>query len=244
MYKLLVFNITGRKKKSDSNEPTIELIVAEAKNRDVIRGKIRIDNKAMKAIGVSTGDEVEIIGKNKNTAAIAWPSYPEDINRNIIRMDGVIRGNCGASINEKVMLATNVSVLIGIVFLAVELNQNSIGQNVAAKQEMTRQFSDYMDLLLFNPELSDLNNRGLRGEELNETETQQFGFLLNKATWYFAAMHYQYVAQSLSEEEWHQSRTLIGNYCTYPGFIEWWQGDKDSYSPGFVEYIESHWEKS
>lgn len=58
----------------------------------------------MKAIGVSTGDEVEIIGKNKTTAAIAWPSYPEDINRNIIRMDGIIRGNSGASINEKVTI--------------------------------------------------------------------------------------------------------------------------------------------
>ncbi len=58
----------------------------------------------MKSIGVSTGDEVEIIGKDKVTAAIAWPSYPEDINRNIIRMDGVIRGNCGASINEKVTI--------------------------------------------------------------------------------------------------------------------------------------------
>ncbi|MCY3413816.1 MAG: CDC48 family AAA ATPase [Candidatus Heimdallarchaeota archaeon] len=93
-----------KKEEIKDGRPTIELSVAEAKNRDVIRGKIRIDNKAMKAIGVSTGDEVEIIGKEKITAAIAWPAYPEDLNRNIIRMDGVIRGNCGASINEKVII--------------------------------------------------------------------------------------------------------------------------------------------
>ncbi len=37
------------------DRPEVELKVSEAKNRDVIRGKIRLDNEAMKQIGISTG---------------------------------------------------------------------------------------------------------------------------------------------------------------------------------------------
>lgn len=68
-----------------------------------MRGKIRIDNKSMREIGVSTGDIVEIHGK-RITAAVCWPSYPEDINRDIIRMDSVIRKNSGISLNDKVTI--------------------------------------------------------------------------------------------------------------------------------------------
>ncbi len=55
----------------------IELKVVEARQRDVGRGKVRIDDTSMRAIGVTTGDVIEINGK-KQTGAIAWPAYPED----------------------------------------------------------------------------------------------------------------------------------------------------------------------
>ncbi len=85
----------------NDDRPYVELRVVEAKQRDVIRSKVRIDNQTMRAIGVSTGEILEIEGKRK-TGAVAWPSYPEDTNQNLIRMDSVIRKNCGVSLNEKV----------------------------------------------------------------------------------------------------------------------------------------------
>ncbi|MCG3220210.1 MAG: CDC48 family AAA ATPase [Candidatus Heimdallarchaeota archaeon] len=82
-------------------EKEITLRVAEAKQRDVGRGKVRLDSMAMSKIGVSTGDIVEIIGK-RSTTAVAWPSYPEDLKKDIIRCDGVIRRNAGVSLGDKV----------------------------------------------------------------------------------------------------------------------------------------------
>ncbi|MHA1345314.1 MAG: CDC48 family AAA ATPase [Candidatus Heimdallarchaeaceae archaeon] len=79
----------------------ITLRVAEAKQRDVGRGKVRLDSMAMSRIGVSTGDIVEIVGK-RSTTAVAWPSYPEDLKKEIIRCDGVIRRNAGVSLGDKV----------------------------------------------------------------------------------------------------------------------------------------------
>ena len=84
-------------------EKEITLRVAEAKQRDVGRGKVRLDSMAMSKIGVSTGDIVEIVGK-RSTTAVAWPSYPEDLKKEIVRCDGVIRRNAGVSLGDKVVV--------------------------------------------------------------------------------------------------------------------------------------------
>ncbi|PVU70139.1 AAA family ATPase [Sulfolobales archaeon SCGC AB-777_K20] len=89
--------------------PKKELVlrVAEAKQKDVNRGKVRIDIELLAQIGVSPGDVVEIEGTRK-TAAIAWPLSSEDIvsegDRYIIRMDGITRKNAGVSIGDKVIV--------------------------------------------------------------------------------------------------------------------------------------------
>ena len=89
--------------------PKKELVlrVAEAKQKDVNRGKVRIDIELLAQIGVSPGDVVEREGTRK-TAAIAWPLSSEDIvsegDRYIIRMDGITRKNAGVSIGDKVIV--------------------------------------------------------------------------------------------------------------------------------------------
>jgi transitional endoplasmic reticulum ATPase len=81
------------------------LKVAEAKQqRDVGRSIARVDSETMKALGVTVGDVLEIKGK-KETAAKAWPAYPEDQGQGLLRIDGFIRKNSGVSINEFVSVS-------------------------------------------------------------------------------------------------------------------------------------------
>jgi len=79
----------------------ISLRVADARQRDVGHGKIRIDNDTMQKLGSTAGDFVEIHGK-KMTVAVAWPAYAEDQGQEIVRMDGLIRRNAGVALNEYV----------------------------------------------------------------------------------------------------------------------------------------------
>jgi len=88
---------------------TIELKATEALQNDVGRGIVRLDTKARKELGVTSGDIVEIKGK-KTTGAIVWQSYPQDENLGIIRMDGPIRQNAGVSVGEFVKVAKAQSV--------------------------------------------------------------------------------------------------------------------------------------
>ena len=79
------------------------LKVAEAKSKDAGRGIARVDPEVLSALGLTAGDVIQIEGK-KRTVAIVWPGYPEDANRGTIRIDGTIRRNAQASIDEKVAI--------------------------------------------------------------------------------------------------------------------------------------------
>jgi transitional endoplasmic reticulum ATPase len=81
----------------------IQLRVADARQRDVGHGKVRIDNETMQKLGITAGDFVEIQGK-KMTVTVAWPAYAEDQGEEIVRMDGLIRRNAGVALNEYVAL--------------------------------------------------------------------------------------------------------------------------------------------
>ncbi len=81
----------------------VSLKVDEARQRDVGRSIIRLDNKTMSALNLRTGDIVEIEGK-KVSAAIAWPGYPKDQNLGIIRIDARLRRNIGVELQERVIL--------------------------------------------------------------------------------------------------------------------------------------------
>ena len=77
------------------------LKVAEARSRDVGRSIVRIPVRIMKKLGIEPGDYVEIVGR-KSAYAQVWPAYPEDEDKDIVRMDGIIRQNAGVGIGDTV----------------------------------------------------------------------------------------------------------------------------------------------
>ncbi len=79
----------------------IRLKVAEADQRDVGKGIVRIDEKFREEIDVNVFDVVEIRG-GRTTSAIVGRAYPADEGLDIIRMDGLIRSNAKTGIGEYV----------------------------------------------------------------------------------------------------------------------------------------------
>jgi len=82
---------------------SIRLKVAGAQQQDVGKGIVRLGLKQARALKLEMGDIVEIRGKGV-TAAIAVPAYAEDEGIDIVRMDGLIRGNAKVGIGEYVEL--------------------------------------------------------------------------------------------------------------------------------------------
>lgn len=120
----------------------IQLKVEDAKQRDVYRGIARIDQKTMQKLGISAGDVIEIVGK-RNTAAIAWPAYSEDQNREIIRIDGFTRKNAGVAMHELVVIhpakVTNASTVV-LAPIDMKLNVDDDFTNFVKNRLMERTF--------------------------------------------------------------------------------------------------------
>ncbi|MFW5902578.1 MAG: CDC48 family AAA ATPase [archaeon] len=82
---------------------TVKLKVAESLQDDMGKGIARVDTKTRGQLGVSSGDIIKIKGKSE-TAARVWQAYPQDEDRGIIRMDGIVRQNAEASVGETVII--------------------------------------------------------------------------------------------------------------------------------------------
>jgi transitional endoplasmic reticulum ATPase len=78
-----------------------KLQVAGAKPQDVGTGTARLSRKSMQELGLREGAVVEISGK-RQTAALALPPYAEDDGLDVVRLDGLQRGNAGVSIGDHV----------------------------------------------------------------------------------------------------------------------------------------------
>ena len=84
-------------------EERLILKIAEAYQQDIGHGRARMDRFSRTKIGVSTGDIISISGK-KETVAIVWRAMPEDEGKNLVRIDGLVRGNANVSLGDRVII--------------------------------------------------------------------------------------------------------------------------------------------
>ncbi|MCJ7488945.1 MAG: CDC48 family AAA ATPase [Thermoplasmata archaeon] len=83
---------------------TVTLKVARAHHQsEVGLGRARIDSETRKTLMIDVGEIIEVTGK-KMTAAKVFRAAHEDEGKGVIRIDGMIRGNAGISIGEKVVV--------------------------------------------------------------------------------------------------------------------------------------------
>ena len=82
-------------------ERTIKLQVAAARQEESGHGIARMSRAALSAIGAMEGDALEITGKSI-TVARAMLAYPEDEELQLIRLDGLQRGNAEVGSGEQV----------------------------------------------------------------------------------------------------------------------------------------------
>ncbi len=85
----------------DDAYPRFTLRVQKAKKRDIGRNIIRIDPETMEKLNIQTGDVIALTGK-KDSAGIAWPSYPQDNGLGIVRIDSRLRKNTATSIDDSI----------------------------------------------------------------------------------------------------------------------------------------------
>ncbi|MEF8886687.1 MAG: CDC48 family AAA ATPase [Haloarculaceae archaeon] len=79
----------------------MRLTVKPLKQKDAGRGLAAIDRAAMSEMDLENGDYVVIEGDGRAVARV-WPGYPEDQGKGVVRIDGQLRQETGAGIDDSV----------------------------------------------------------------------------------------------------------------------------------------------
>ena len=126
----------GGKDKDDNNNETRIKVGELTAREEAGRGIVRIDSNIMKKLDIKEGDVIEVEGSRK-TGAIAVRAYPADVGLNLVRMDGIVRRNCGSGVGEFVKIrkadakeAKKISIAPAEKGLIIHISPNLIKQNI------------------------------------------------------------------------------------------------------------------
>lgn len=119
-------------------DKTVRLQVAAARQEESGQGIARMPRSAFQALGITEGDIVEIGGK-RNTVAVAMSAYDEDQSLEVIRLDGLQRGNAEVGSGEHVTVrAAELRPALRVVFAPAQREMRLQGPAQALKRNFFR----------------------------------------------------------------------------------------------------------
>lgn len=144
--------------------------------------------------------------------------------------------NLGQVINT----LANIGVIAGIIFLAVELNQNNRLLELEAKATLSENLQNGWDRISSDPGLAALFIKDRNDEELSEVEEIRLN-----AYWMGMLLRRQFQFQNFPESK-EGVEGMKRLYASYGSLRRAWNGSgsasrsagKDNFSPEFVRYLE------
>ena len=143
--------------------------------------------------------------------------------------------------------AGGVAVLIGLIFVGLELRQNTAAVEAANLQDQTDASTGFLLLVAADEDLARIWMEATRDpDQLSEIDAQRY-FLISRARWLRMQNAYlQWRRGTLTEEDWSFYSGLICNPDTEGTvlFTKTWGQHRDQLTRGFAEYVESCWSTS
>lgn len=134
-----------------------------------------------------------------------------------------------------------VGVLIGLVFVAMEVRRNTAAVEAATFQELTDASNTWLLGIAADPDLARLWRQGRADHtQLSEVDAVRF-YLLMRAWWVrMQNVHSQWLRGTLSDGDWLLYESVI---CTSaredPGIVATWEEHKPILTPAFVQFLEN-----
>jgi hypothetical protein len=142
--------------------------------------------------------------------------------------------------NRWLTLTANFAVIAGIVFLAVELRQNTKQLELQSYQSWVTANIE-MNIAIADPELSAIVSLGHSNSANLTSETYIAYAMFHMSMLQMAqSTHYLYLEGSLDKELWEAEMDRAAGILAIPGVRQWWNaGGRTQLTPSFVAYLES-----
>ena len=144
-----------------------------------------------------------------------------------------------SKLNERLTLVANLSVVAGIVFLAVEMRQNTEAIQAQTRDSLTEKQMEFSGWIATSRDLAEVFTRGTTGSpDMDAADQAMFVFFTHGIFREWENSHYQYERGLFTEEEfearverWRQSMTSLG-------YQQYWAGQRETFAPSFRAEID------
>jgi len=137
--------------------------------------------------------------------------------------------------SKAIAVLANIGVIAGIVFLGVEISQNTRALEMGAYQQLISQLDQLATLNRQNPEANDLS--ATSWQELSREEAAErfgrFSMVVRLGDLAF----YQFQQGMLSEERLESVMGPLDARACDPLFVEWWKGFSQNLVLSYREYV-------
>lgn len=130
-----------------------------------------------------------------------------------------------------------VAVIATLIYLAIQIRQNSQAVQISALRDTTQQWNQWSEVLATSPQLADIVVRGNKSYKLlSEVEAMQYGAYVQM--FFDCAESYRsLVFEHQVQKDIDVLEMIVGRRICVPGFAEWWSQNHVDYSSEFVDWI-------
>ncbi len=126
-----------------------------------------------------------------------------------------------------------------IIYLAVQIRQQTKERTHAAVHALTEQWGDITGSLHDNPELADIFLRGVRSfNDLDANGKLRFSAFFNRLLTFFEGMYYSHEQRILTDSSWGAVERTIEDFFSNQGVQEWWQVRKRWHTIEFARVVD------
>ena len=143
-------------------------------------------------------------------------------------------------LNRWMTLGANIGVLAGIIFLAFELQQNTVATQLEAASNFQNSFNEIELLIASNPEFPELLRKWREGEDVSATEQLRLGVFYNNVLRQWQFLHFQFLYDAQSADMWEANRAFMANiFSEDRGLLNHWRETRRHFNPEFNSVVES-----
>ncbi len=144
-------------------------------------------------------------------------------------------------LNQWLSLVANLGVMVGIIFLVVELSQNTQALNANAIQNSTQIAREYVMMLSQDPDVVRITmTHDL--SELSDIDRRRAFWINRSLNTGIMGLYRLWRLGILPDEDWENWTRIICINTENPPFYELWT--PETLIPSYVEYVETACEKS
>jgi len=141
--------------------------------------------------------------------------------------------------NKWLSLVANLGVLAGLVFVAIELNQNTKATIVSASEQITNQSLDYFALGMDNQVIALARYKQSIGDELSGFEQDQLWWHQYYNFRGFENVYLQYLRGYVEQSEWDRYQRIIQFRLTTDEIaIKMWEDTQPRWTAEFTAEVE------